>query len=53
MGYTSKEKCALGSGNIIAFETMFTSHSKAEKWPNVKSIEQFLRLIIVSVWAFI
>lgn len=47
MSYASKEKCALGSGNIITFEIMFTSHSKAEKWPNLKSIEQFIVLRLI------
>lgn len=47
MGYASKEKCALGSGNIITFEIVFTSQSKAEKWPNLKAIEQILVLKLI------
>lgn len=38
----NKQKCALGSDNIMTFETMSTSHSKTEYWPNVKSTEPFL-----------
>jgi len=44
MGFTSKQKCAPGSGSMMTFETMSTSPPAR---PNVKSIEQFLALTLI------